>query len=52
MAYSVLHVGGKDGWVSDEQKALIIFSVTMFLRKVVIGFLNLRKVLQLINTKK
>ena len=48
----VLHVGGKDGWVSGEQIALIIFNVTMFLLKVVIGFLNLRKVLQLITTKK
>ena len=47
----MLHPGGKDGWVSGKQ---IVFQCNndFTLTKVVTGFLSLRRVLQLITTKK
>jgi len=48
----VLHVGGKDGWVAGNQAPITLFLFFKLLPKVVIGYLNLRKDLQLITTKK
>jgi len=48
----VLHADGKDGWVAGKQAPIYSFNFKWLLLKVVIEYLNLRRNLQLITTKK